>query len=163
MRPTSSTTCQTSRGLIPLITARTSAPTAPTPAPSVGVQKPSQIAAQHADDQHDHEPSVLAEDRADSLLTSRRTGVARGARAVPAGAARPASRFADQLRLELGGDHDIGDHAARGEQARDDAGEEHLADRHFGQHAPDDHQHRRRDQHAEAGAAGDAAERELAS
>ena len=71
-------------------------------------------------------------------------------------------RFADQFRLQLRRDHHVDDHAAGGEQAGDDAGEEQLADRQFGQHAPDDHQHRRRDQHAEAGAAGDAAEREIA-
>ena len=72
-------------------------------------------------------------------------------------------RFADQFRLELRCDHHIGDHAAGGEKSGDDAGQEELADRQFGQHAPDDHQDRWRYQHAKAGAAGDAAECKIAA
>ena len=58
--------------------------------------------------------------------------------------------------------HDVADKQRHHNKARDDAGDEQLADRHLGQHAPDDHQHRRRNQHAQAGAAGNATQRELA-
>jgi len=40
------------------------------------------------------------------------------------------------------------DHAGGGEQPGDHASEKHLADGNFGEHAPHDHQHRGRDQHA---------------
>jgi len=48
------------------------------------------------------------------------------------------------------------------DEARNDAGDKELADRLFGQHTPDYHQYRRRDQHAQARAAGDAAQCEAA-
>ena len=118
--------------------------------------------AEHAGDQQDHQQRA-EQHGADRLLVDRRRHGGRGADigADRAGRQRPAA-FADQFGLQDGRDHDIDDHAGGGEQARDHAGEKHLADRNFGEHAPHDHQHRGRDQHAQAGAAGDRAEREIA-
>ena len=152
-----------SRGLMPLISASISAPAAPTPAPSVGVKTPSQMppsmpttsamtsngARQHGADRL----LVTRPGRFGALVTSAPSGRAAQSRGTP---------FADERRVQLRHHDDVDDHAANGEKPGDHAGEEELADRLLGEHAPDDHQHRRRDQHAEAGAAGDAAERELA-
>ena len=54
---------------------------------------------------------------------------------------------------------DVDDEQARQHQAWKDAGGEKLTDRLLGQNAPDDHQHRRRNKHAETARAGDGAER----
>ena len=120
--------------------------------------------AQRAENQRDDQQRA-DEHGADRCFILDRESARRTRRRHPRRARLPSGKracFADQLGLELRRDHHIDDHSAGREQPGNNAGQEQLADRQFGEHAPDDHQHRRRDQHSETGAAGDAAEREIA-
>ena len=133
---------------------------APAPAPSVGVKTPNQMPPSTAATTRKMPPPlpqacsrVLSGSSSMTPTCAAPTvDMARaGAGAAPTISGRTMATTSAVEAIEAG-DHQAGDHA----------GEENLADRFLGEDAPHDHQHARRDQHAEAGGAGDGAEREAA-
>ncbi len=107
---------------------------------SAASKKPRVDAAQHDHDQ-DHDRRDLHQnfERRQQLVVLHRGG--EGA-------------LADEVRREPGHRRDRDDIGTRQQQARDDAGQEHIADRLLGDEGVDDHHHARRDDHAEHRGAG---------